>query len=97
MAVNSVAARTVHSDQTTPSRRLPRHVAIIMDGNGRWAQRQGLGRRAGHEAGSENIRRVIRHRAWPAPPGPDVDLGLSPLDRRRDGLRPRVAAWHHRR
>ncbi|MHB8577947.1 MAG: polyprenyl diphosphate synthase, partial [Dehalococcoidia bacterium] len=41
-------------------RRVPRHVAIIMDGNGRWAQGRGLSRKAGHEAGSENIRRVIR-------------------------------------
>ena len=40
---------------------MPRHVAIIMDGNGRWAQRRGLSRKAGHEAGAENIRRVIRH------------------------------------
>jgi len=40
--------------------RLPRHVAIIMDGNGRWAKARGLSRKAGHEAGSENIRRVVR-------------------------------------
>jgi undecaprenyl diphosphate synthase len=39
---------------------LPRHVAIIMDGNGRWAQERGLSRQAGHRAGAENIRRVIR-------------------------------------
>jgi undecaprenyl diphosphate synthase len=38
---------------------LPRHVAIIMDGNGRWAQKRGLPRQAGHRAGTENIRRVI--------------------------------------
>jgi undecaprenyl diphosphate synthase len=37
----------------------PRHVAIIMDGNGRWAQQRGLGRQAGHRAGTENIRRVL--------------------------------------
>jgi undecaprenyl diphosphate synthase len=40
--------------------RVPRHVAIIMDGNGRWAKQRGLGRKAGHEAGAENLRRVIR-------------------------------------
>jgi len=39
--------------------RLPRHVAIIMDGNGRWARQRGLSRQAGHRAGTENIRRVI--------------------------------------
>src|SRR5690606_28811631 len=36
-----------------------RHVAIIMDGNGRWASQRGLPRAAGHRAGTENIRRVI--------------------------------------
>ncbi len=39
--------------------KLPQHVAIIMDGNGRWAQSRGLSRQAGHRAGTENIRRVI--------------------------------------
>jgi undecaprenyl diphosphate synthase len=38
---------------------VPTHVAIIMDGNGRWAAQRGLSRPAGHRAGTENIRRVI--------------------------------------
>jgi undecaprenyl diphosphate synthase len=38
---------------------VPHHVAIIMDGNGRWAQERGLPRAAGHRAGTENVRRVI--------------------------------------
>src|SRR5205823_3493839 len=38
----------------------PRHVAVIMDGNGRWAQERGLSRQAGHRAGTENIRRIIQ-------------------------------------
>jgi len=38
---------------------LPKHVAIIMDGNGRWAQRRGLPRAAGHRAGVEALRRVV--------------------------------------
>ena len=38
----------------------PRHVALIMDGNGRWAQRQGMPRLAGHRAGTDNIRRTLR-------------------------------------
>jgi undecaprenyl diphosphate synthase len=38
---------------------VPRHVAVIMDGNGRWAQQRGLSRSAGHRAGTENIRRII--------------------------------------
>jgi len=41
--------------------RLPGHVAIIMDGNGRWARRRGLPRVAGHRAGMEAVRRVVRH------------------------------------
>ena len=40
--------------------RIPRHVAIIMDGNGRWASQRGLARLEGHEAGTENIRRITR-------------------------------------
>ncbi len=39
-------------------RAVPRHVAIIMDGNGRWATKRGLPRISGHEAGTENIRRI---------------------------------------
>src|SRR5581483_3361105 len=43
-----------------PLEKIPRHVAIIMDGNGRWAISRGLPRLAGHKAGTENLRRVIR-------------------------------------
>ncbi len=39
---------------------IPIHVAIIMDGNGRWAKERGLPRLAGHKAGGENIRPVVR-------------------------------------
>jgi undecaprenyl diphosphate synthase len=38
---------------------VPRHVAIIMDGNGRWAIKRGLPRLAGHKAGTDNLRRII--------------------------------------
>lgn len=38
---------------------VPRHIAIIMDGNGRWARTRGLPRHAGHRAGAENLRRII--------------------------------------
>lgn len=38
--------------------RIPNHVAIIMDGNGRWAAQRGLPRLAGHDAGTENIRPI---------------------------------------
>ncbi|WP_264194720.1 isoprenyl transferase [Acuticoccus sediminis] len=40
---------------------LPRHVAIIMDGNGRWASRRGLPRTLGHRKGVETVRRIVRH------------------------------------
>jgi undecaprenyl diphosphate synthase len=39
---------------------LPRHVAVIMDGNGRWAERRGLDRIEGHRAGIESVRAVVR-------------------------------------
>ncbi|MGI6184785.1 MAG: isoprenyl transferase [Candidatus Fimadaptatus sp.] len=45
----------IHSSDTI----LPRHIAIIMDGNGRWAQRRLLPRAAGHRAGVEAMRQVI--------------------------------------
>jgi undecaprenyl diphosphate synthase len=41
-------------------RAVPRHVAIIMDGNGRWAQQRGLPRVAGHKAGAEAVRRAMQ-------------------------------------
>ena len=40
---------------------LPRHVAIIMDGNGRWAKRRGMPRTAGHAAGAENFRTIATY------------------------------------
>lgn len=40
--------------------RVPKHVAIIMDGNGRWAKQRGLPRAAGHQQGTENLRQIIR-------------------------------------
>ena len=40
--------------------RVPRHVAIIMDGNGRWAKQRGLPRVAGHKAGAEAVRRALQ-------------------------------------
>ncbi len=39
----------------------PRHIAIIMDGNGRWARKRGLPRNAGHAAGAETFRRIATH------------------------------------
>ncbi|MGD0437243.1 MAG: undecaprenyl diphosphate synthase family protein, partial [Bryobacteraceae bacterium] len=41
------------------SERLPAHIAIIMDGNGRWARRRSLPRAAGHRAGIESVRTLV--------------------------------------
>lgn len=46
-------------DQSDLPEIVPTHIAIIMDGNGRWALARGLPRLAGHRAGTENLRRVI--------------------------------------
>ena len=48
------------NDSATPAI-LPRHVAIIMDGNGRWAKRRSLPRIAGHRAGVENVRVIVKY------------------------------------
>lgn len=40
---------------------VPQHIAIIMDGNGRWAKKRGLPRKAGHKAGAETFRRIAEH------------------------------------
>jgi undecaprenyl diphosphate synthase len=49
------------SSNNSPAReeQIPTHIAIIMDGNGRWALTRGLPRLAGHRAGTENLRRII--------------------------------------
>jgi undecaprenyl diphosphate synthase len=46
------------NNETDPDS-FPSHVAIIMDGNGRWAEQRGLPRVMGHKAGTENLRRII--------------------------------------
>jgi undecaprenyl diphosphate synthase len=48
------------SQQYPPLEHVPEHVGIIMDGNGRWARNRGLPRLAGHRAGTENLRRILR-------------------------------------
>lgn len=54
MAKSSVSAATTR--KISP---LPQHVAIIMDGNGRWAKQRGLPRFAGHKAGTDNVHHVV--------------------------------------
>jgi undecaprenyl diphosphate synthase len=44
-----------------PAQALPRHIAIIMDGNGRWAQQRGQPRFVGHQKGAETVRGIVTH------------------------------------
>ena len=41
-------------------KRFPRHVAIILDGNGRWAQQRGRERTYGHQVGAANVKNIVR-------------------------------------
>ena len=43
-----------------------KHIAFIMDGNGRWAQKKGLPREAGHKVGAEVFKKIVKHQ----PPAP---------------------------
>ena len=47
--------------KTEKERILPEHIAIIMDGNGRWAKKRSLPRSAGHAAGSKNFKTIARY------------------------------------
>ncbi len=51
---------SVPADWVPAPDQLPRHVAIIMDGNGRWANERGLPRLFGHRAGTDNVRTVLK-------------------------------------
>ncbi len=51
--------RNIFKKKST-SIKIPEHLAVIMDGNGRWAKRRALPRKAGHRAGAENLRKFIR-------------------------------------
>src|SRR5262249_3361472 len=52
-------APSLADNPTESSGRLPRHIAIIMDGNGRWARQRGLPRGEGHRRGEESVRQVV--------------------------------------
>ncbi|MEO7962652.1 MAG: polyprenyl diphosphate synthase [Gemmatimonadaceae bacterium] len=62
-AKSARARREVQLDTTPTSRPLyvPRHVALIMDGNGRWAQQRGRPRTLGHLEGAKAVRRIVEH------------------------------------
>ena len=56
----SVPLTSNRVDSSREDRDLPIHMAIIMDGNGRWAKDRGLARLQGHRSGTENIRNVTK-------------------------------------
>ena len=51
---------SVMAEARTADRKIPRHVAIIMDGNGRWAKQHKLPRLSGHEAGRKSVKQVVQ-------------------------------------
>ena len=53
--------KTPHTAGEVDRSRLPRHIAVIMDGNGRWAKKRGLPRTAGHMVGAENFRKIATY------------------------------------
>ena len=58
IAAGAQASATRQPASEARTEAVPAHVGIIMDGNGRWANRRGLPRLAGHHAGTENVRRI---------------------------------------
>jgi undecaprenyl diphosphate synthase len=60
MPASAPSAKSVDRAGTDGAGAVPRHVAIIMDGNGRWAEQRGLSRVAGHKAGAEAVRRSLQ-------------------------------------
>ena len=51
--------RNKHSNVKIELNNIPTHIAIIMDGNGRWAKKRGMNRNFGHQEGSKNLRRIV--------------------------------------
>lgn len=52
---------TKHKNKNVDKKSFPEHIAIIMDGNGRWAKKRGLPRSAGHSMGAKNLENVVRY------------------------------------
>mgnify|MGYP003422015004 CR=1 FL=1 len=55
-----MSTRTPTQQELIAHGNIPRHVAIIMDGNGRWAKNRGVPRIMGHRAGRESVREAVR-------------------------------------
>ncbi len=56
----TTSSQISHMKMLMDTKRLPRHIAVIMDGNGRWARRRGLPRVEGHREGMNSVRSIIR-------------------------------------
>lgn len=56
-----MGAKKIKINKHLDLNRLPQHIAIIMDGNGRWATRRGMPRNYGHKAGCENLKKIVEH------------------------------------
>ena len=52
---------STNKTQTNSSKKPPQHIAIIMDGNGRWAKSKQLPRSSGHQKGVQSVRRIVKH------------------------------------
>lgn len=52
---------TKHKNKNVDKKSFPEHIAIIMDGNGRWAKKRGLPRSAGHSMGAKNLENTVRY------------------------------------
>ena len=59
----SLQTNDLHPDLGIPWQKMPRHIAIIMDGNGRWAEKRGLPRLEGHRNGSKSVRLTVTESA----------------------------------
>lgn len=58
--MSAAPAKNIHAPVAAGQGHLPRHVAIIMDGNGRWAKKRHLPRALGHKKGVETVRKIVR-------------------------------------
>ena len=108
MLPQSHASAVTRQESAPKPTKIPRHVAIIMDGNGRWAEQQGLPRLAGHRVGMDRIERVLEILAesgvayvtlyafstenWSRPPG-EVEGILELLE---EALRSKIQDLHEK-
>ena len=58
--INEKIEELVHKIEQLPDERIPRHIAIIMDGNGRWAKQRNIPRTEGHRAGIVSVKRIVK-------------------------------------